>query len=117
MGAARENPIAVVSQLLQKIQALVANGDVLVSLHGAEELEADGICTRDAVAGVAGAVVVDEYPGYVKGPCVLVLEYDQRGPIHVLWGIPKGHDSPAVLVTAYRPDPERWDESWQRRRV
>ena len=26
-------------------------------------------------------------------------------PIHVVWGIPKGHDKPVVLVTAYRPDP------------
>lgn len=56
------------SQLFQKIQALAANGDVLVSLHGLEELEADNISVRDAVAGVAAAVVVEEYPAYSKGP-------------------------------------------------
>jgi hypothetical protein len=26
-----------------------------------------------------------------------------------------GHDSPAVVVTAYRPDPTRWDTTWRRR--
>jgi hypothetical protein len=37
-------------------------------------------------------------------------------PVHVVWGIPKGHDTSAVLVTAYRPDPERWDETLTMRR-
>lgn len=106
-----------VSQLLQQVQALVARGEVLVSLHGSEELEADDIRVRDAVNGIAAAVVVEEYPEYVKGPCVLVLEHDDQGrPIPVVWGIPAGQESPAVLVTAYRPNPEKWDETWQRRR-
>ena len=38
-------------------------------------------------------------------------------PIHVVWGIPAGQDSPAVVVTAYRPDPTRWDETWRRRQT
>jgi hypothetical protein len=96
---------------------LIARGDVLVSLHGSEELEADDIRIRDVVSGIARAVVVEEYPEYVKGPCVLVLEGDDQGrPIHVVWGIPAGKEFPAVLVTAYRPNPEKWDETWQRRR-
>ncbi len=35
---------------------------------------------------------------------------------NTVWGIPKGHDKPAVLVTAYSPDPEKWDEEFLRRR-
>jgi hypothetical protein len=88
-----------------------------VSLHGYEELAADRIRVRDAVEGLGTAVVVEEYPGYPKGPCVLVLEQDGTAqPIHVVWGIPAGEESPAVLVTAYRPDPENWDPTWRRRR-
>ena len=29
---------------------------------------------------------------------------------------PSGQESPAVVVTAYRPDPLRWDQMWRRRR-
>ena len=32
-----------------------------------------------------------------------------------VWGIPKESASPAVLVTAYRPDPERWSGDFNRR--
>ena len=72
---------------------------------------------REIFAGIADAVVIEEYPDYPKGPCALLLQKDSSGaPIHVVWGIPKGQDKPAVLITAYRPDPDRWDESYMRRR-
>jgi len=33
----------------------------------------------------------------------------------VVWGIPKGAFSPAVLVTAYRPDADLWTADFLRR--
>ena len=106
------------SEVLEQVRALIARGEVRVSLHGYDELAADAIRVRDAVEGLAEAVLVEEYPTYPKGPCVLVLERDRdTRPIHIVWGIPAGQNSPAVLITGYRPDPEKWDETWQRRRA
>lgn len=105
------------STTLEQVRVLAARGDVRVSLHGYEELAADGVHVHDIVKGLETAVVVEDYPTYPKGPCVLVLEQDEAGqPIHVVWGIPMGQDSPAVVVTAYRPDPTKWDATWLRRR-
>ena len=103
--------------ILEQIRALVGRGEVRVSLHGYEELAADNVSVRDIIEGLNAAEALEEYPNYPKGPCVLVLEQDKSNrPIHVVWGIPIGQDSPAVVVTAYRPDPAKWDETWRRRR-
>ena len=82
------------------------------------QFAADEIRARDVVEGLAKAVLIEDYPDYPRGPCCLVLQRDGAGqPIHVVWGIPAGQDSPAVVVTAYRPDPTRWDETWRRRQT
>ncbi len=105
------------SRTLEKVLLLIEKGEVRISVHGYDELAADSISTRDVVAGVGDAVVVEDYPEYGKGPAVLVLQRDANGsPIHVLWGIPKEESSPAVLVTAYRPDLQRWSDDFLRRR-
>ena len=87
-----------------------------VSAHGYDEMAEEGILAGEVIEGVGAAVVVEDYPEYAKGPCVLVRQFDGSGsPIHVVWGIPKAQPSPAVLVTAYRPDPTRWTSDFLRR--
>jgi hypothetical protein len=99
------------------IRRLVASGEIRVSEHGYDELAEDGITVSEILAGVGSGTVVEDCPDYPKGRSVLVLQLDNAGrAIHVVWGIPKGFESPAVLVTAYRPDPTRWDERFMERR-
>ena len=40
----------------------MARGDVRVSDHGYEELAADRLLVREVIDGLAGAVVVEDYP-------------------------------------------------------
>jgi len=48
----------------------------------------------------------------------LVFQKDIEGkPIHVVWGIPKNLNSPAVLITSYRPDSKYWANDFTRRKV
>lgn len=100
-----------------KILELVAKRQAIISRHGYKKLFKDGILFRDLTAGIAKGEPIEDYPDYAKGPCVLVLQHDRNGqPVHALWGIAKGQESPAVLVTAYRPDPARWSSDFRRRR-
>jgi hypothetical protein len=105
-----------VSETFDAIRNLVAKGEVRVSAHGYDELAADDIGIDDILKGIGDAEVLEDYPDFAKGSCVLVLEFDSsREPIHVVWGIPLGNSGPAVVVTAYRPDPKRWSEDFRER--
>lgn len=105
------------SEIFKRILDLIGRQEVLISDHGYEELAADGILVTDILDAVRDGLAVEEYPAYHKGPCVLVLEKDHEDkPNHVVWGIPTPANSPAVVVTAYRPDPGRWTADYLRRK-
>lgn len=105
------------SETLRRVQTLVRSGEYIVSRHGFRELAADDIVAEDALNGVGTAILVEDYPDSRKEPSVLVLQYDRDGrPIHVMWGVPKEAGTPAILVTAYRPAPERWSADFMKRK-
>lgn len=94
-----------------RIRELVKLGDWNGSDHALLRLEENGIVASDLADRIDLGLVVEDCP------CVLVLQEDGGGPVHALWGLKKGTDRPAVLITAYRPDPTRWlDDNRTRRR-
>lgn len=105
------------SGILDHIRTLVAADKFKITAHAFIELHKDGLTAGEIAAGIADAVVVEDYPAYHAGPSILVLQRDGDGqPVHALWGIPKGASEPAFLVTAYRPDPDRWMQDFVTRR-
>lgn len=104
------------SPFWKRVAELIAVGDVRFSEHGYDALADDGLTIDEILAGAVAAVVLEEYPDFQKGPAALVLQQAADGrPVHAVWGIPRGYNSPVVLVTAYRPDPALWDATFTQR--
>jgi len=106
------------SDAFKRIKGLVVSHDIRISEHGYDELANDGLTAKEIVEGINSAVLIENYPKYPKGACVLVLQLDRNeNPIHVVWGVPAGYNRPAVLITAYRPDPQRWNGTFTERTI
>jgi hypothetical protein len=97
---------------------LAADNQARISLHGFREMAADGIPLDELLGSLGSAVAIEDYVDANRGPTVLVLQRDTVGrPVHAVWGIRKDSDGPAVLVTAYRPDPLLWSPDFVKRRT
>lgn len=102
--------------IFAQVVRLIQEGQIRISAHGYDELAKDNILVRDVVQGIHNSTVIEEYPDYHRGPCILVKQMDgQKYPIHIVWGIARGSQGPAVLVTGYRPDPDRWNNDYTKR--
>ena len=98
------------------IRGLISKGASRISEHGFQKLRQDDIHLVELLQGLETAQIVEEYPDYHKGPCVLVFQRDAKGgPVHVLWGTSTTNPAEATLITAYRPDPKLWSADFLRR--
>lgn len=105
------------NKTFEAIKQLVEANEIRISDHGYDELSNDDLTAREIVNGIKKGIAIEDYPNYPKGASVLVLQTDiDDKPIHVVWGIPKGKKSPAVLITAYKPDPLKWNRKFTERR-
>ncbi len=66
------------SDTLAKVQSLVAKGEVQMSHHAMLRLDEQDIYPPEVRAGVASAIVVEDYPLLSRGACVLVLQREGR---------------------------------------
>ena len=100
-----------VSQLVDAIRA----NRVRITDHADEEAVADGLTFDEIYFSVIHGEIIEEYPTDRPYPSCLVYGRTFAGdPVHSVWAYNEQNQW-AVLITVYRPDPERWID-WRTRR-
>ena len=101
---------------LAAIRRAFADGKVMFGPHARREMAAENptLLPAEIEQAVSGGEVIEDYPDDARGPCCLILGFSSRGrPIHTVVTAARPE---VFVITAYVPDPQRWDD-YRRRRM
>jgi len=101
--------------MLEYVVEGLETDNYLVTGHATEEMMADDLTLADILASVKRGEIIEDYPKDFPFPSCLIFGQNDKGePIHTVWGHDRGRQL-AILITTYRPDPERWIDFKKRR--
>jgi hypothetical protein len=100
---------------ISNIIEAIRSGRVRITDHADEEAEADRLTFDEIYFSVLQGEIIEDYPTDKPYPSYLIYGRTFSGdPVHSVWAYNE-QNRWAVLVTVYRPDPDRW-VNWRERR-
>jgi hypothetical protein len=64
---------------------------------------------------VTQAEMIEEYPGDIPFPSILILGFVDKRPVHVVAAVDKKTDN-CYVITVYIPDASIWNDDFRTRR-
>lgn len=99
------------------IKELCSNGDIRWTDHIFKRLLKRNITTAEVMAAIECAQIIEEYPTDYPYPSCLLLGVTANGKyLHIVCGL-NTDDQKLWLITAYEPDPLRWENDFKVRKV
>lgn len=100
---------------LSDVQEAIRRGRARITDHADEEAHNDRLSLDEVFHSVLHGEMIEDYPDDVPYPSCLIYGPTSNGEaVHSVWAYNEANGW-AVLVTVYRPDPERWI-SWRERK-
>lgn len=84
-------------------------------VHALQRMFERGIRVEDVFAVLETGKVIEDYPSGEPFPSRLLLGWLGTRPLHVV-AAQNPSTGDRVIITAYEPDPERWEPGFQRRK-
>jgi len=102
-------------EILDIVRAIQA-GRIRITDHADEEAQDDNLNYDEIFFSVVQGEIIEQYGKDRPFPSCLVYGCTFEGePVHSVWAYNE-QTRWAVLITVYRPDPERWI-NWRKRRI
>ena len=83
------------------------------SAHAVRRMDEEQIVTPEVLEALQTGRMIEDYPTDTPYPSRLILGWVGGRPVHVVTAI-SAEDT--IIVTVYRPNAERWDETFTIRR-
>ena len=100
---------------LENIINAIQDHRILISDHADEEAASDRLTFDEIYYSVLHGEIIEDYPEDKPYPSCLIFGKTFGGdPVHSVWAF-NDENLWAVLITVYRPDPNLWIDSRQRR--
>lgn len=100
---------------IQDIIDAIRDSRIRITDHADEEAQADRLSFDEIFFSVLQGEIIEAYPSDKPYPSCLIYGSSFTGePIHSVWAY-NPETKWSVLITVYRPDPERWID-WRIRR-
>jgi hypothetical protein len=99
--------------ILRLLRQAVAEQQIKVSLHAAEEALAEHITGPEIEMVMLNAQLLEDYPEWWLGPsCLIYGQTDAERDLHIV--VSYG-GLPITIITVYEPKPPRWVTPTRRR--
>ena len=103
--------------MLSEIIKCFDKDKILYTSHARKEMiddEFGKIKVQEVVEAIHTGEIIEEYLDDKPYPSVLIFGKSRKKPIHIVCAY-SDEDHVAIIITVYRPNPDRWDE--YRRRI
>ena len=94
---------------IEELRMLCNDETIVVSQHCLKRIVERGIMLSEVKQAILRGEIIEDYPNDYPYPSCLVLGCG----LHVVAGIGDGY---MWLITAYRPDPAKWESDMKTRR-
>ena len=101
---------------IKRIVKAIKEDKIRITDHADEEAQNDELNFEEIFYSVIKGEIIEDYPNDKPYPSCLVYGNNFKDePIHSVWGLNE-ENGWAVLITVYKPDPERWVDFRQRKK-
>lgn len=99
---------------IEKLKEIYENDEIYVTVHVSEKIRVRSIKMRDIRSAVMNGEIIEQYPEDFPYPSCLILGYTLSGePLHIVMSYEGSRSS---LITAYKPDPDKWSNDFKTRK-
>ena len=98
---------------IEELRRLCEPKNMVVTQHSRKRFEERGIKISDICSAISHGEIIEQYPNDYPFLSCLVLGTNGTSVLHTVVSV---SDQFMYIITAYYPDPDKWENDWKTRK-